>query len=355
VHPTDSYACGHYRMAWPAEVLYRDGLDVTLVKPRTSTGLGGLMLDGEITGLTAPDCDVMVFQRPARRLIADIIPHLRAKGIAVVVDIDDDLERIHPSNPAFKGMHPRLSPDYNWDHVRRSCREATLVTVSTPALAGRYGGHGRVRLLRNYAPARFLDVPHDPAEGSVGWAGSMHSHPDDLGLAAVALSRLAGEGRGLRFVGPDEGVSDLLGAPEGEIEFTGNVELEDWIPQVARLGVGVAPLADTTFNEAKSWLKPLEYSAAGVPWVASPTPEYQLLAKACGMPTAARPKDWYCEVRRLLDDEALREDASGRVRTAAAGLTVEAHAHLWAEAWAEALGIERKAGNSTTDRAGAHK
>ena len=47
---------------------------------------------------------------------------------------------------------------------------------------------------------------------------------------------------------------------------------------VAELGVGLVPLLDSAFNRAKSWLKGLEYAALGVPFVASPTPEYVKLA-----------------------------------------------------------------------------
>jgi uncharacterized membrane protein YccC len=103
----------------------------------------------------------------------------------------------------------------------------------------------------------------------------------------------------------------------------------------------VAPLAQTTFNEAKSWLKPLEYSACGVPWVGSPSSEYLKLAQLCGAKTAERPKEWYRELRRLIEQLSVREEASGRCREAAANLTYEGNAHLWAEAWQAALEKER--------------
>jgi glycosyltransferase involved in cell wall biosynthesis len=341
VYPSDRYACGHYRMVWPAEALAAQGMDVTVVMPGEETGIGGLKLDGRVHLLSAPDCDVAVFQRPARTLHADMIPLLRKKGVAVVVDMDDDLERIHPSNPAFRGMHPATSPDYNWANARRACRDATLVTVSTPALLPRYGDHGRARLIYNYVPGRYLGLSRDGRAASVGWAGSLHSHPGDLDEVAGTFARLQREGHELRFVGPPDGVGRKLGVELGEGAFTGDLELEDWIPAVSRLGVGAAPLADNAFNAAKSWLKPLEYSAAGVPWVASDIVEYRRLARLCGAPLARRPKEWYRELKRLLTDDGYRLTLSEMVREAAAGLTVEGHAHEWAEAWQEAMRFER--------------
>lgn len=344
VYAADRFACGHYRIIWPGEALAAQGMDVTVVRQGESSGLNGLKLRGKISTVQAPDCDVIVFQRPASRQMLEFIPFLRRKGIAVVVDIDDDLARIHPSNPAFAGMHPTTSPDYNWELVAECCKQASLVTVSTPALLPRYGAHGRARLVYNCVPSWYLGIPRDSDRATIGWAGAMHSHPDDLDAPAMALARLHREGHELRFVGPDEGVAKKLGVDLPEGAFTGNLNFDRWMPSIAlRLGIGVAPLADTTFNAAKSWLKPLEYSAAGVPWVASDAPEYRRLARLCDAPLATKPKQWYSELRKLLDEPSRRADLSARVRETAAELTVERNAYMWAEAWQAALDLERKA------------
>jgi hypothetical protein len=224
--------------------------------------------------------------------------------------------------------------------VRRACQAADLVTVSTPALLARYAPHGRARLLPNFLPA---SAPADgpSAAGSVGWAGSMHSHPDDLDQVASTLARLHREGHRLSFVGPEDDVEEKLGLPAGSAAFTGQLEFDDWLPAVARMGVGVAPLADTTFNAAKSWLKPLEYCAAGVPWVASDTVEYRRLARLCGAPTATRPREWYSALKTLLVDAPRRRDLAEACLAAARTLVVDDHAHLWAEAWLTAAETAR--------------
>jgi hypothetical protein len=43
---------------------------------------------------------------------------------------------------------------------------------------------------------------------------------------------------------------------------------------ISRYAVGMAPLRDTQWNNAKSWIKPLEFAAVGVPVVCSPSREY---------------------------------------------------------------------------------
>lgn len=340
---SDDYACGHYRMIWPAEELARQGMDVKILRNGMPNDVLGMRFNGRVDVVNPPDCDVAVIQRPARRGTADLVEPLRRRGVAVVVDVDDDLAKIHPSNPAFRGMHPKLSPEYNWGHVARACRAASLVTVSVPSLLPIYAPHGRGAVLPNYVPTSKTMFRHDIDNPSPGWAGSLHSHPDDLDEAAGALQRLWRDGWPLKFVGPSEGVARKLGVDLPEDVFTGDLPFGSWIPAVAeRIGVGVAPLADTAFNLSKSWLKPLEYSAAGVPWVASDTPEYRRLAKMCGAPLVRRRTDWYKQISRLVNDRGLRAELSGRARDTARELTIERHAHLWAEAWGRALRADRR-------------
>jgi glycosyltransferase involved in cell wall biosynthesis len=49
---------------------------------------------------------------------------------------------------------------------------------------------------------------------------------------------------------------------------------------LAGFRVAIAPLLDTKWNRAKSWIKPLEAATVGVPCVASRTPEYVRLYNA---------------------------------------------------------------------------
>lgn len=335
--PADSYGCGHYRCIYPAEVLKAQGHDVIIVK----AGLQSLFMHERHNHVRVPsNADVIVLQRPPHYIIAEAVHIIRSNGVAVVVDVDDDLKNIHPSNPAFTMMHPKNNPIMNWNHVARACRDATLVTVSTPALANRYGMHGRVRVLDNYIPAKYLDVPHvHNQQLLLGWAGSLHSHPDDFRQASGTLSRFAREGGRVHIVGPDIGIKEQLGTDQ--FSFTGNLSFEQWPYEVAKLDIGVAPLASTVFNEGKSRLKCLEYSACGVPWVASDLPEYRKLAALGAGETASKPKDWWRAVNRLATDSRLRWEQSHAGRAVAATQTYEEHAWRWAEAWADALQIER--------------
>jgi hypothetical protein len=112
---------------------------------------------------------------------------------------------------------------------------------------------------------------------------------------------------------------------------------------VAELGIGIAPLADTRFNRCKSWLKPLELSALGVPWVASPRVEYaRLHAEGAGI-LADTPRRWHRELRRLQLSPALRAELAAAGREVAARFRLEDNAWRWLETWSAAHDKQHRA------------
>lgn len=337
VFPADPYGCGSYRLIWPAEALRAQGHDVRVVPPSNRTGIGGEVdtRTGKLVGVQIPDdADVIVMQRVSLKHLSDGIRMIRAKGVAVVVDMDDDLTKIDPNNPAFWAMQVKTGDArHNWRNAHQACLDATLVTVSTPALLPVYAPHGRGIVLENRVPARYLDVPHEDS-AVMGWPGSTHSHPFDLQEVGPAVARLVREGATYCGVGPVDGLRAALGL-EQDPEVTGSVELDEWPAALATLGIGLAPLADTGFNSAKSWLKIVELSSTGVPWVASPRAEYRRFHQRTGVGLLAeRPKDWYRQLKRLVTDKALRQDQSALGREVMAGETIEGNAWRWLEAWA---------------------
>lgn len=343
VYPADSYGCGHYRTMWPAAAV-RDHTDWDVEIMSHSGGEMGAHIgpDGNVKAVIYPeDADMVVLQRPTHKYLSQSIPLLREAGITVVVDMDDDLRTIHPSNPAFMMLHPRGShePIHTWKNASDSCKAASLVTVSSTALARRYGQHGRVRIIRNGVPENFLKIEHHDSE-IIGWGGSVHSHPNDLQAAGNSIAKLMSDGYEFKIVGSGDDVARVMGLNRPP-ESTGVVPFHDWGPQLTKLGIGIAPLADTAFNEAKSWLKPLEYAAVGIPWVASDRVEYRELYKlGCGV-VVERPREWERELRRLLESPTLREEMSEKGRSVAFGLSIENRVDEWYDAWKAALDNDR--------------
>lgn len=331
-------------MIWPGEALQAAGHDVHILGPGQKLRL---VMERDTVRDVLVDADVVVFQRVIHQWMAEAVTVLRAKGVAVVVDVDDDLTSIHPSNPAWAGMHPRNEGKRgrdgtvnrnSWRHLSAACRAATLVTASTPALLPVYAGHGRGQVLHNYLPDAYYGLPRTDSD-VIGWPGSFHSHPNDPEVVGGAVARLVDEGAQFVMRGDATGAGKAFGLAEDPPG--GGVPIEEWPRAVAELGIGIAPLADTKFNSCKSWLKCAELSAAGVPWVASPRAEYRRLHAMGGGVLADRPRAWYRELKRLHESAALRQEMSEAGRAAAAQLRLSQHSWRWLEAWGRAYEMQR--------------
>ncbi|MBE4758292.1 hypothetical protein [Streptomyces caniscabiei] len=336
VYPADAFGCGSFRMRWPGEACAAAGHDVQVVEPKDRR-IRVVMEGHTVRDVLDVDADVVVLQRVTHAYMAQAVGVMRAKGITVVVDVDDDLSSIHPSNPAW-AVHRPGAGLHSWHNVALACRTASLVTVSTPALLDVYARHGRGHVLPNYLPDMYYGLPRVDSD-TIGWPGSYHSHPNDPESVGGAVARLVDEGASFVMRGDSTGAGRAFGLaadPPG-----GAVPIEEWPRAVASLGIGIAPLADTKFNRAKSWLKPLEMSATGVPWVASPRAEYQRLHNLGAGVLADRPRAWYRELKRLRESAALRQELSNTGRAVAGQLRLRDNAWRWQEAWARAYEMQR--------------
>jgi hypothetical protein len=347
VVPSDAFGCGHYRLIWPANVLQREGYDIQIMPPTRDSGFMVKVEDNPdgtqtLVGATVPeDADVIVLQRPGHPLQPQLIRGLRQNGIAVVIDMDDDMSSIHPDNIAFHTYRPGSASPLSWRWAMESCKVATMVTTSTKLLQRVYAKHGRGVVLDNFIPEAYLEFPTEDS-GAFGWAGTTKSHPNDLQVTVPAVQRLMADGYRFKVVGGKSSVKKCLRLPE-DPDVTGSVPLNRWVATIGEeLDVGMIPLAPTSFNSSKSRLKGIEYMAVGVPWVASPREEYRKLHResGCGL-LADNPKDWYSKLKLLMDDDVMRKEQAEAGREYMKQQTYQANAWRYWEAWTKALEIQR--------------
>lgn len=344
VYPGDMGGCGHYRMIWPAEALIAQGADVRVVLGDDADSMDVQCWNNDdgtrrVLKVIAPDCDVIVLQRPLTDILAQAIPILQAQGRKVIVEIDDDFENISPRNVSWRNVQPSRHPERNYLHLRTACARADLVVVSTPALADLYGRHGRTVVVPNCVPAWYTYAYPDPhTEVRVGWSGSIDTHADDLQVTRGAVGRAVRDVKGTEFhvVGTGKGVQRLLGlhvAPRA----SGWLPLDEYARRMAQFDIGIVPLELTRFNEGKSWLKGLEMAALGVPFVASPTGPYaELLMRGAGL-LAETPKQWGWLLRRLITSPGERADLAAAGREAATQLTIDGNCDRWFDAWSSVV------------------
>lgn len=309
--PGDAGACGHFRMLAPARLLAGE-LDITVLDQLP------LLVDQDTAKVLRVDldADVVVFHRPMASLTARAIPLLQSKGTRVVIDLDDDVAMLRD----LPRLNPRNNPHFNASWLGKAIRAADQVTVSSAALQRRYP---RAVRLDNYVSAGLLDAPRRDNGRTVGWGAIMSHHRGDGEELRGALAEIECD---VLIVG--EADERILGR---KVEQTGLVDLDRYHRELERVTVGIAPLRDTAFNRARSWLKPLQYAALGIPAVVSPLPEYQRL------PTplfADRPRRWRRHLAELLADPARRQElaAAGRAYVRE-HLTLESNVWRYAEAW----------------------
>jgi hypothetical protein len=140
------------------------------------------------------------------------------------------------------------------------------------------------------------------------------------------------------FVGPTDDTDTLKQALRWPTKGPGFVALGmvslRTLPKVlAEFDVGIVPLSANRFATAKSWLKGIEYAAAGVPAVASPAPEYRHMAHQDGCLLANSPDEWFTHLHRLLDIPSYRAERIAAGLDMARQWTYESRAHEWAEVW----------------------
>lgn len=356
VMPADTAGCGYYRLIWAAEYLQMLGHNIEIQYPKAKEMNGGKetglevhfrgdardQANAEIVDVKIPNgADVLVMQRLSHNWHARVIEILRSKGVAMVIDMDDDLSNIHPENKAFVNYHPKNPrTPFSWKNVEQACKLATLVTVSTKQLLGVYARHGRGHVIDNYVPERYLRVKADQ-DKVFGWPGTTDSHPNDLQVTGGAVQSLIEDGYDFRVIGPVSRAMQALRLKE-QPTHTGVVGMLNWAQEIARLQVVLAPLAPTAFNTGKSRLKLIEASSVGVPWVASPRAEYRRFHQESGAGLLVdNRKDWYKAVKQLMDDAQMRQEMSEKGRQHMQDQTIENNAwRLW-EAWERAYNIQR--------------
>jgi glycosyltransferase involved in cell wall biosynthesis len=152
-------------------------------------------------------------------------------------------------------------------------------------------------------------APQDQAEPVLRYLPGTRSHDRDFAQVAPVLSALLRERPALRLelVGP---LSHALDVPADQVQHRPRLPFADYLSEVRRPGIHLAPLETTPFTACKSALKVIEAAFWNQPTVCSPLPDAQRLvgAGACVAATAA---DWHRWITRLLDEPAAYRAVTG--------------------------------------------
>ena len=234
--------------------------------------------------------DTVLVQREAglvrSEAVDDWIAAVRQAGARLIYEIDDDLlDGNSLKSRGFRGDTADLSR-----RVLAFARAADCVTVSSDALLTKFTTLNRSTTLvpnildpdlwqlASELPAHLQGDPSQLKKSriTIGYVGTP-THGEDLALVKDAIRRLE-----QRFPGQLD-IQVIGGFGSGEKTF-GNVialprandypSFVRWLRKTARWDIGIVPLADSSFNKFKSYLKYVELSALGMAVLCSDGPEY---------------------------------------------------------------------------------
>lgn len=262
------------------------------------------------------DHDVVVMQRAMFEDIPDKIKLAQANGQIIVNDLDDWYWGLSTSNGAFAASHPKLNPGENINHYKRVLGASDYVTVSTKYLADRISRWVSCPIV---VIPNFVDVAKfsprkqsDDDVPTVGWVGSTGHRSGDLEVLAGLLLPLVESGK-IRLhhsgdLASHPKFADLVKVPSDFVSTLPMVSPDDY-PTLFQFDIGLVPLSDKPFNQAKSAIKGLEYAAAGVPFIASSTDEYQSLHENGIGFIAKKARSWTGLIESLRDPSYRKEQA----------------------------------------------
>ena len=271
---------------------------------RSSQRLGVSSFNGSVNF----DFDVIILQRYMHKLAVDDVIKSVKNGQIILNDVDDWYWGLSPKNAAYTLTDPTKNPNENITHYKNMISSSSGIIASTPFLLERLSRwNNNVAMHQNYVSTSLFNkvTQHDTPKIKIGWMGSTSHRSGDLSILKGYTRKID------QFASwHHTGHIDAPHVPKFWDEIgvgAGNVTRTPFLPPTKLMDgivfdVGIVPLSDLPFNTAKSWIKGLEYAAAGVPFVASASDEYVRLNSEYGIGLIAKkPKDFIKHLSDLKD------------------------------------------------------
>lgn len=339
-NPVEPNGCAYYRCQLPSIELEKFGWTVEVAMPEfdTNHGFGAFITKNEIYY----GWDIVVFKLIMLKSVVDILEGPKRPNQKIVVDVDDFYEGLSPTNLAYRNTDPEKNPENNREHYWRIINSADAVITSTQFLYDFYKkekGLKNVYLVRNGID---IDRYHKKQDYSrwlptFGWVGALPWRSGDLETMRPFFGKFLEENR-LTFHHSghikeiDVDASHLLGIPS-TVKFSKEPRrpLSQYPQMFRKIDVGIVPLNDVPFNHAKSTIKGLEYTAAGIPFIASWSPEYALLAEQGVGRVARNEEEWMTHLEDLMNPKIRKEEIEKNYENVKKRHSISAQKNNWQE------------------------
>lgn len=313
--PLQPNGCAWYRCYLPMQQLKKD-------KYETGMGFPGFN-DDHGFGILIPDnkaihgWDIVVLKLIMIDRVVEQVDKALAIGQKIVVDLDDHMEGLAKTNLAHTMTSPEKNPKNNRDHYLKIIEKATALITSTPFLKEFYEKKhpGKpIFLVRNGIDLDRWKMRNDHSGHlpTYGWVGATPWRSNDLEILNPLFGQFIKD-RHVKFhhsgsIVNAPKVSDQIGIDDSLFSHEPMKPIMTYPEMFRKIDVGIVPLNNVEFNDAKSFVKGLEYAAAGIPFIASPSPEYSYFAEKGVGRIANTQEEWVSHAEELLDPKVRKEE-----------------------------------------------
>jgi hypothetical protein len=305
---------------------YRAIIPMRALERRGHTVLWPAQLGDDVPLRELLSCDLVHCYRRTKRI--DDLRTLSAHGVAVSFDNDDNYAAAEVSYGGA-GLAGNRYNRQKFREVLKSAGVADLTTTPSDVLADIYrqAGVENVAVIANHLERSMpgFNAPSRHDGVVLGWVAG-REHSVDLQRIPIvgAIERLLAKHRSLRVL--SVGLRLPL-APE-RYEHIPKVALPQLLKITSRIDIGIAPLAEVPFNQARSNVKLKEYASGGAAWLASPVGPYRGHGEKQGG-RLVDDDDWFEAVDELIEHpRMLRRLARHAVKWAKREV-IERNAQSW--------------------------
>jgi GT2 family glycosyltransferase/glycosyltransferase involved in cell wall biosynthesis/Flp pilus assembly protein TadD len=271
---------------------------------------------------------------------------IKDPAVKIIFELDDALTQLPDENPHagyYRAMQPQLEA---------YLRNADLVTVSTPKLKEIYSSYNdRIEVVANSVDTSvWLPVPEKTRTNnkvSILFSGTL-THQGDLALIEKAIEQIIGEfGARVEFLFWGNLPASLKHLPQvkSAAQFTQDYSIYARYLKTMTVDFALVPLAVTPFNEAKSNVKWLEYSACKIPAIFTDISAYNQTVEhgKTGWLVPNTVEAWHSAMKRLIEDKTLRQGLGENAHQAVVERhSLAANADRWLDAYQTTLTAPRK-------------
>ncbi len=240
-----------------------------------------------------------------------------------IMDLDDNILEVDQMNPAYLRYYPGGEP---LKVAKTIIRDVDFLTVSTPYLKGVVS---KIRGKPTFVCPNAIDpniYKYDPEKVpdnknlTIGYQGSATHYTDIFGTGFIwAMRRILEKYPDVAFAVAGSAYEELQKyLPKDQvILISGERDFWDWsnLWQELPFDIGVAPLAHTGFNRAKSSIKYYEYALRKIPAIYDFWDPYLKCVKENETGFLAKDElEWEEKLSWLIENETLRRKIADKAR-----------------------------------------